>query len=197
VKDFYYTVVNRTFKGFLTLFYGHRTAGEELLPPGAAIIAPNHASFLDPLLIAASCPEPAYFLARKSLFSHRILGWALPRLHAFPVNAADNLTSFKIILQLLKEGKKVVIFPEGNRTTTGTLGTLMPGVAMLAMRAHCPIIPTRIEGSYKAWPRNRRFPRLFGHTSIAFLSPIYPPDPPYDKKEAQNDLTAKLLDALN
>src|SRR5581483_5553145 len=60
-----------------------------------------------------------------------------------------------------RNGGIVTFFPEGTRTRTGELGTLKPGIAVLAARARVPIIPAAVAGTFEAWPRSQPLPRPF------------------------------------
>jgi 1-acyl-sn-glycerol-3-phosphate acyltransferase len=175
-------------------FYRYRIYGCENPYQGAAIIAPNHISFLDPPLISAAWPEDTHFLAKASLFQSAWGAWLFPRLNTHPVQGSEqNLDTFRMICQLLKQGKKVVIFPEGQRSATGKLQALKSGASMLALRMHCPIIPTYIVGTYDAWPRNQRWPRLNARVSCVFGQPIFPHDPAHQtKKAAQEELSLQV-----
>lgn len=156
-------------------------------------MAANHTSFLDPPVISASIDEEACFLAKSTLFNHRFLKILIENLNAYPVTGtASDLKSFKTIFKLLGEGKKVVIFPEGFRSFDDSLGEIKTGVAMLAMRADCPIIPLYLHGTYEAWPRQNRFPRLFGKIACAFGKPLYPAKHALNKKQQQEQLTIEL-----
>jgi 1-acyl-sn-glycerol-3-phosphate acyltransferase len=142
---------------------------------GAAIIAPNHVSYLDPQLILGAWPGSLNFFASDYLFKNPLFGWVLRNLQAHPILRGKELATLRSALQLLKEGKKVVLFPEGTRSLDGTLKELRDGVAFLALQAKCPIIPCYVHGAYQAWPRSRKFPRLFGvRTRCIFGSPISP-----------------------
>lgn len=192
----FYSGFRNFFKGAFRLFYRHKIYGVEHFLEGAAIIAPNHASFLDPPIIAASAPGKISFLARASLFNS-VLGPFLRRLNTFPAKGAESLDSLKMICSLLKEGQKVVIFPEGQRSEDGKLGRFKSGVAMLAFRAQCPVIPAYIDGTYSIWDRRRRFPRAFGKTACIFGSPIgCEPYLKMPKKEAQEALSKDLRAAI-
>lgn len=186
------------FKGFAKLLYKHRVFGVEHLPEGPAIIAPNHASFWDPPLVAASAPGEITFLARATLFDNPVLGLYIRRLNAYPVQGnAQDLSSIKLICRLLQEGKQVVIFPEGNRSRDGSLGSFKAGISMLALRSRCPIIPVYLHGTYRVWNRQRRLPRLCGRTACVFGTPI--PWEPYDqmpKKEGQEAMAQAVREAI-
>jgi 1-acyl-sn-glycerol-3-phosphate acyltransferase len=193
----FYKCVRNSVKSIFSILYRHKIYGKEHLPPGRALIAPNHTSFYDPPIIAISCQEEIAFLARKSLFS-KTLGPLIRKLNAYPVTGtSQDLNSFKLICWLLNENKKVVIFPEGSRSQTGELGSIKSGIGMLAMRGHSPIIPAYIHGSYNVWNRTRCFPKIFGKTACVFGSPIHWEDFNHlGKKESQEAIAETLKHAI-
>lgn len=197
MKPFYW-IIKTFFKFFFKLFYHHKVYGTSLIPPGAAIIAPNHCSFFDPPIISGSLTEEGYFLARSSLFNNTFLKLIIENLNAYPVaGSAQDLNSFKIVSKLLKEKKKVVVFPEGIRSYDGTLGEIKTGVAMLALRADCPIIPVYIHGAFDVWPRQQRYFNFRGKTACVFGHPLYPTfDSSLTKKQQQEFLTQQLKESL-
>ncbi|WP_068468968.1 lysophospholipid acyltransferase family protein [Candidatus Protochlamydia phocaeensis] len=193
-----YWIVLYCAKGYFKLFHRCRIYGKQNIVPGSAILAPNHTSFFDPPLIGACCPEEVHYLARASLFRHFLFGWFLKHLNAHPVHgSAQDIYSFKIICQLLSEGKKVVIFPEGIRSEDGTLNPIKSGIAMLALRMHCPIIPIYISGTFEAWPRQRRFPKIGPPITCVFGSPILVDAYLHlNKKDAQEQLTKRVQQSI-
>jgi 1-acyl-sn-glycerol-3-phosphate acyltransferase len=186
-------------KHYFHLLYHNKVDGLENFPQGAAIVAPNHTSFFDPPLIAASLPGDIHYLARETLFDNRIFGWIIKTLHAHPVSMeANNLETFKTVLKLLKEGDKVVIFPEGERSVHGDLLPLQLGVAYLAERAQVPIIPLKLKGNHALWPINKAWPKFSGRTSCTVCPPIYPEAFAHiPKKERAAAITEALTQALN
>lgn len=183
----FYRLITKCFRGFFRLFYRLSIYGAGNPYQGKAILAPNHASFLDPPLIGSAWPEEVHFLARASLFRHK--GWRniLIHLNAHPVHGTvQDIESMRMICQLLSEDKKVVIFPEGERSTTGELQIIKSGVAMLALRMQCPIIPVYISGTFEAWPRHSRWPKFGSSINCVFGKPIFPPSfPNMNKKQIQ------------
>lgn len=194
----FYHFVTSTLGFGAKLFYKHKVYGKEHFPKGAAIIAPNHSSFWDPPFVGISAPEEIHYLARAYLFKIRWLNWIIRKLHSYPVTGtAEDLSSFKLICQLLKEDKKVVIFPEGNRSWDGKLQEFKSGIAMLALRCHAPIIPVYIHGSFDIWNRMKRFPKLYGHSAVVFGKPIsYQIYEKLPKKEAQEAMTEAVKEAI-
>lgn len=139
---------------------------------GAAIFAPNHASFLDPPLSAVASPRPLQFFARHTLFRNRFFGTLITHLNAIPVHReAPEIGEFKALLKLLKQDKLVLLFPEGTRTMSGEHQEAKSGLGFIALKARVPIIPVYIHGSYEAWPKEARFPR-FTKISITIGEPI-------------------------
>lgn len=193
-----YWLSTRLFKFYFTLFYRLQIRGLEHLPKGAAIIAPNHTSFFDPPLICAAIPEEVEFLARENLFSHSLFGGFIRALNAHPIKRGEgDLAAFKMMTKLLQEGKKVVIFPEGRRSSDGQLGPLQTGAARLALRTQAPLLPVHIEGCFKAWPRQKKWPRLFGRITCTFLAPINPAPfaslPKHEQPDALTEVLARQL----
>jgi 1-acyl-sn-glycerol-3-phosphate acyltransferase len=196
--NIFFSLTSFLFKLFFTVFYHYCVYGTKPIYPGAAIIAPNHLSFLDPPLMGASWPEETHFLAKASLFSSPLLRIILTHLNTHPVQgSAQDLASFKIICRLLNENKKVVIFPEGMRSENGQLRPIKTGVAMLALRTKSPIIPTYIYGTFEAWPRDRKWPKLGGKIACVFGKPILvDPYLQLEKKKAQEMLTQQLQQSI-
>ncbi len=183
---------------FFHLLYRCKVYGTEHPVKGRAIIAPNHTSFFDPPIIAIAWPEEVHFLAKASLFQTSYMKWLIKKLNAHPVNeSAQDIKSMKTICKLLEEEKKVVIFPEGERSHHGDLLSIKSGVAMLALRMKCPIIPAYIEGAYEAWPRNSRLPKFGNKITILFGKPIaMEPYLHMHKKEAQQAISEHLLEEI-
>lgn len=181
------------------VFYRLKIYGFENFYPGAAIIAGNHTSYLDPPMIAISWPQEVHFLAREGLFKNRFFGAFIRAVNSHPISGdASDVVVFKTVIKLLNEGKKIVLFPEGMRTDRDELGELKPGIALLVSKTKSAIIPTYIYGTYKIWNRFHKFPKLFGKTACVFGSPIlWETYAHLDKKEAHKAITLKLRDSLN
>lgn len=155
--NFWYWIGHTLSKLFARVVCSYRVQGRERLEaiPGGLLICGNHVSFLDPPLIGAAYRDPIYYFARKTLFDHPIAKYILPRVNAIPVNQEKpEISSLKTVIALLKEGKKVVIFPEGERSFDGVMKSEgEPGVGMIVSKAGVPVLPVRLFGAEKALPR--------------------------------------------
>lgn len=157
-----------------TTLYGVEAYGVEHAKfPGGALLASNHLSFLDPPLVGSRLDEPIYYLARKSLFRGRFMNWLLPRIHAVPVDQEkSDLASLRESIRLVREGGKLVIFPEGHRSDDGNLQPAQRGVGLLIAKTAVPVIPVRVFGTYEVYPNHAKFPRLHGKLRVVFGEPL-------------------------
>lgn len=137
-----------------------RCDGRENFPrEGAALVCSNHQSFLDPILIGLTCPRQLNYLARSSLFRIPVFRWLIDWYDAIPIEReGTGLGGVKETLKRIRRGEMVVVFPEGTRTTDGSIGPLKPGICALARRGKVPLIPMTIDGAHRVWPRHRPFP---------------------------------------
>lgn len=131
------------------LFLGLKVEGLENLPQdGAVIVAANHVSNWDPIMIGVAVNRPIHFMAKAELFNNIILGKVLTALHAFKVRrgSADR-HAIRHALQILEEGHVLGIFPEGTRNKTGEELKAQTGVAFIALRSGSPVVPIACVGS--------------------------------------------------
>ncbi|MCR4399974.1 MAG: lysophospholipid acyltransferase family protein [Syntrophomonadaceae bacterium] len=139
-----------------------RVEGEEHIPrTGPVILAANHLSNWDPILVGAACSRPVHFMAKEEMFRSRWLAWLLTRIHAFPVRrgSADR-RALRTALDRLAQGEVLGIFPEGTRSKTGELARPQPGIAMLALRSGAPVVPVACIGSDRVLPLGWKRPLL-------------------------------------
>jgi 1-acyl-sn-glycerol-3-phosphate acyltransferase len=156
--DLYYWL----YKATATLAFSYRSEGGDRIPRrGPALLVANHESFLDPLLVGMSTGRRLRYLARKTLFKHPLLGAYLSSVGCVPVDqkgvAKEGL---KASLDLLHAGEAVLVFPEGERTWTGKMQPLKPGVHLLIERSQAPVIPVGVAGAYQVLPRTSSRPKF-------------------------------------
>lgn len=189
-----YTLRPTVAKLFLAVFRV-RFIGGERIPPGGALLAGNHVSYLDPILLWCAAPRPTHFIAKQELWSSAVLGWLLDRLWAFPVNreGADR-EAINTATALLKHGDLVGMFPEGTRRRDGSdeLGEAQNGVSFIASRAGVPIVPVALTGTDEAWPPGARLPR-FVPVTIRVCEPVFPEEFEGGRKERIAAMTAEVM----
>lgn len=140
---------------FSRSYFGVKVVGRENIPgKGAFIFVSNHSSYLDPILLGTACHRSLNYMARDTLFEEKALGWALSKVHAFPVRRNENdLKAVKDSIRIVKSGRPLVIFPEGTRTKDGNLQRGKRGVGFIVAKAKAMVVPAYIDGSFEAMPR--------------------------------------------
>lgn len=141
-----------------TLLFDLKVYGVRHVPPtGGALLISNHQSFLDPILLGVRLLRPMSYMARSGLFKGRFFGWLIRSLNAFPVRQGEgDVGAIRQTIRRLHEGHLLNIYPEGSRTEDGEIAPIQPGIALILKRAHVPIVPVVIDGSFAAWPRGKR-----------------------------------------
>jgi 1-acyl-sn-glycerol-3-phosphate acyltransferase len=137
----------------------YRARGIEHIPEqGGGLILSNHQSFLDPLLIGLPLHRPVSFLARNTLFPVPVIGWILRHTYVMPLSRdTGGAEGIRETIRRLDEGFLVGLFPEGTRSSNGSLGRLKPGFASLVRRTDLPIYPVGIAGAHRAMGRGSLF----------------------------------------
>jgi 1-acyl-sn-glycerol-3-phosphate acyltransferase len=174
--------------------------GREHIPrKGAAVLASNHISYLDPPLIGSAIWRPAWFMAKAELFDTPAFGWLCRGLHAFPVRrGTGDRAALKHSLSLLEKGEMVAIFPEGTRSQTGELGPPELGVGMLVLRTGAPVIPIAISGTNEMLPRDAKMLRP-ARIRVRIGPPIHFPAPAEKRieREAYAQVAQQITDAID
>jgi 1-acyl-sn-glycerol-3-phosphate acyltransferase len=155
------------------LLFGFLVRGRERIPrTGAVIIASNHISYYDPPVVGSGVPREVYFLAKEELFRNRFFGWLISRYNAIPLKrSVGDVGALKKAVGLLKQGRAVLMFPEGTRSLTGKLLKPKPGVGMIAALTSTPVVPAYVKGTNRLGDAFMRRTRL----EVAFGEPVVPP----------------------
>ena len=128
---------------------------ENIIEEGPAIMASNHASFLDPPFVGVACRNEIFYLTRKSLLEKPVLGPLLAKVNCIPIDRdRGDVGAVRAILRLVKDGKRVLLFPEGTRSRDGNLQPARGGLGLIIAKTLAPVVPIRIFGSYAALPRS-------------------------------------------
>lgn len=132
----------------------YRENFQEKLPEGAKIITPNHPTTIDPFMMLLLTKEPSYVLIWDTIFKVPFFGKIFSYLKHIPVNPEYGIDAYQKALKYLKEGKTIIVFPEGNLTPTeDSLIRVKTGAVRLAKESGAPIIPVGIGLS---WPKIRK-----------------------------------------
>ena len=145
-------------KMFCILFFRLKVYGRENVPEeGAFILISNHQSFLDPLFCGVYLKRPLFFLARDSLFANRFFGWLISSLNTIPVRRGEaDLSAIKKVIEKLKQGNGVCLFPEATRSRDGRISAFKPGFGLLCRRGGAAVVPVVIDGAFECWPRHKK-----------------------------------------
>ena len=166
-----------------------RVFGRENIPAaGGALIASNHQSFFDPVLIGVGLRREVDYMARASLFRNVVFRRLIVSLNAFPIKREGvDVVAMREAIARIRRGRLVLVFPEGTRTRDGSLGVVRRGLSLISERARAPIVPAVIQGAYQAWPRGAAMIRPH-RIGVAFGRPI--------SVEEQSRMTSEELAAV-
>jgi 1-acyl-sn-glycerol-3-phosphate acyltransferase len=123
----------------------------------SVVVAANHESFCDILVLLAVLPMQVRFLAKRSVFRVPVLGWSIAAAGFVPVDRGDRSRGAATVeagLRRLAGGRSLVIFPEETRTRDGELLPFKRGAAHLALKSGLPIMPAGIAGTFRILPRD-------------------------------------------
>ena len=157
------SLFNLLFRTFWLL----RIKGRENLPVHKPfIICPNHASFLDGFIVAATSHAKTkvnlFFLGYSGYFLHPIIKWAVQIARLIAIDPAVNLTdAMQAAAYVLRNNKSLCIFPEGERSIDGEVKEFKKGVGILIKETDALVVPCYIQGSYPAWPRGELLPKPY------------------------------------
>jgi len=138
--------VRYTVMGIYKLFYNFRIEGWENVPEKeGVIIASNHRSYADPVILTMPMKRPVTYMAKEELFHNKIFGAFIRFLGAFPVKrGAGDMQVIDDCVDILESGRNVVIFPEGTRSKENKVGRGKTGVALIAAKSGADVLPMGI-----------------------------------------------------
>ncbi|KGN39158.1 lysophospholipid acyltransferase family protein [Knoellia subterranea] len=178
-----------------------RMEGEDNVPrTGGAVMAINHTGYFDFTyagLAARKSKRLVRFMAKQSIFSHRVAGPLMRGMKHIPVDRKDGRASFYRAVQALKDGEIVGVFPEATMSRSFELKEFKPGAVRMAQEAGVPILPTTLWGSQRVWSKN--VPKHMGRSGIPIFITVGAPihvAPDANRAEAtahlQEVMTAQL-----
>ena len=197
IAEAFWFTLSRLLQIFALDRFQLKVIGLEKLPAGGPfIISSNHQSYLDPLVLAGALPWPIFrntFAVGTSEvfgsgFMRRLARW----LRVVVVDPDANLIpAMRAGAFGLRQGRVLILYPEGERSIDGTPKIFKKGAAILSIQLQVPIIPMAIEGFHDAWPRGKTFLK-FMPLKIMVGDPIYPPPTAKASEAAYARLTAEL-----
>ncbi|MBA4039115.1 MAG: 1-acyl-sn-glycerol-3-phosphate acyltransferase [Planctomyces sp.] len=156
----------------VTLVYRLRVWGRGNVPPtGPLLVVSNHQSFLDPLCVGSAVgPRHLHYVAKSGLFKGRATGALIRSVNAHPIRQdAPDTAAIRKALETLALGRALLVFPEGSRTLDGRMQPFKRGAWVLMSRARCPVLPVAVEGTYDAYRRGWKLPRVLGGPGVGVM----------------------------
>jgi len=177
-------------------YYRLRGKGKENIPKQPVIFVANHRSGLDGVFVTARLPwkrvKNTFFFAKDKHFHSVFARFMAPRNNIILMNINTNLReSILQMSEVLRQGKNVIIFPEGTRSKDMKMREFKDMFAILSQELNVPVLPVAISGAERATSQFKRFPRLFARIFVEFLPPIYP-----NAEENVHDLKKKVQWAI-
>ena len=199
-RSLLYLTIRGTASCFFNSFFNLKVINrEKLIEEGPCLIVANHQSFLDPPLIGSLYRNEVFFLARKTLFDAPGLKQALPYCNTIPVDQTrPDPSSIIQVLRTVKNGGRIVIFPEGSRCPDGQIHDAMPGIGLILSKlASVPVQPIRIEGAYDCLPIHSSKLK-FRPITLSVGDPIQftPEELKAKGRDAQRAIGKKIMDAI-
>ena len=138
--------VRYTVWGVYKLFYNFHIEGIENIPQDRPLVmASNHRSYADPVILTMPMKRPVTYMAKEELFKNKLFGWFIKKLGAFPVKrGAGDMQVIDDSIAILNSGRNLVIFPEGTRSKDGKVGKGKTGVALIAAKSGADVLPCGI-----------------------------------------------------
>jgi 1-acyl-sn-glycerol-3-phosphate acyltransferase len=187
---------------FRVLFTVEHQGVENVPEEGAVIIAGNHPSYLDPMLVGLPIKRRIRFMAWDALFKIPLLGQVIRAVGAVPVDIRKGRgeAAYREALRVLENGEALGIFPEGQRSDQAAMGDLRAGVARLAIETGAPIVPVTIGGAMRAWPKWKLLPRS-AKIVVRYHEPIRLSEEEraanLDDREFQRQVTERVAMSIN
>ena len=197
ISNAFWYMVSRLIQVIAFDRFSLRVSGLEKLPKnGPYILSSNHQSYIDPLIMASILPpdvfDKVFAVGTSEIFGRGFMLWLARSLRIVVVDPDANLIpAMRAGAFGLRQGRALILYPEGERSIDGNPRVFKKGAAILSIHLHVPIVPVAIEGFYKVWPRNRPF-QGFAPLKIKFGDPILPPPESEASEAAYEKLTAEL-----
>jgi 1-acyl-sn-glycerol-3-phosphate acyltransferase len=184
------------FRGLFRL----RVEGTEHVPPsGAAIIAANHLSFFDSIVLTLAVPRPLRFVGKAEYLDRWTTRRLLPALGMIPLERNSPRRAYgalRAAAEVLEAHELFAVYPEGTRSQDGSLQEGHNGVGHLSVTTGASVIPAGIVGTDRIQPKGARVPRPFRRATVRFGSPIDPHRYDGSRRECRRRITSDVMSAI-
>ncbi|HOW35932.1 MAG TPA: lysophospholipid acyltransferase family protein [Candidatus Omnitrophota bacterium] len=191
----FYWMAHGLFVVLSKLVFPIHVHGLENIPPKKGfILASNHLSNMDPMILGMATGHRLNYMAKHSLFKGKVFSWVLNQVGAFPVKRdSPDIGAVKEALKRLKGdcGRGLVVFPEGTRKAKALEQKAEPGVGLLSVKSGVPVIPAFIQGSDKVLaPGSKALKR--GRVTVTFGRAV-----PYNKEDSYQEIANQIMAHVN
>ncbi len=154
----WYWIAKLICRTFAMICFSWKCYGLENIPKeGSFLVVCNHQSFLDPIFCGSRMKRHMCFLARDTLFENWFFGPLIRSVFAIPVKREQgDLSAMRKVIEVLKQGDGVCLYPEGTRTEDGKISPFKSGLGLLCRRGNAAIVPAVIDGAFECWPRTQK-----------------------------------------
>ena len=166
--------IGQTFSvGILSILYRMKVYGKQNVPKaGSVLVVSNHQSYFDPMFCQTWIWRPFYFIPRDTLLQNTFWGRLIASFCVIPIRRGQaDIAAMKTIIEFLRQGKAVCLYPEGTRTADGRIGDIKPGFGLMSRRSGAPVLPMVIDGVFECWPRTQKYPKL-GRVAVMYGTPF-------------------------
>jgi len=198
-KNLIYKAVYHGARSLIEVFAALEVEGWETIPEGACLFASNHQSMVDPPLIGSCLPREISFVARRSLFDNPAFGFVIRACNSIPLDRGQaDVGAIRSALAALADGRGLLIFPEGTRSTDGVIAEAKAGAGLLACRSGAPVVPIHIRGARDVLPRGALFPAGTARIRVRFGRTLHPRDydPGREHPERFMEASRRILAAI-
>ena len=177
-----------------------KVSGEQHLPlSGPVILAANHISFFDTIVLMLSVPRRTYFVGKAEYMDSWTTRRLFPAFGLIPIERNDArraMAALDVAATALRQGQVLGIYPEGTRSRDGLLHRGHTGVAQLALMTGSPVVPVGLIGMDRVQPIGARLPRPFRHAELRFGAPLDPASYGGSSRRRRHLLTSDLMEAI-
>ncbi len=181
------------------IYFPLKVKGRRHLPQtGGYLVASNHVSNLDPMIVGLALGRRMSYMAKHSLFRYPVASYFLRQVGAFPVNREKrDIGSVKEALRRLNKGQRLLIFPEGTRKDMSRGSDIQSGIGFLSVKSGACVVPASIEGSDNVMPPGSKWPRR-SFVKVAFGEPLtFSRGTPYPQIARQIMKAIEILNEAN